>query len=319
MAVAGPNAAVLQRGARIAVLRDGRELWRSRGRFRAVGVFATVGPGAIAFSYDRYERRRSRTSLYLAPLGGHERQLASEERPLGWTRRGELLTWRFRQGFIGVYRRAVDGRLLGRAAARLRDIRFQPVSRTLLALSRSGLLERFDGVRWRRLADLGSLGFGRGVSFEPLAGGLIGVLDWNRVAVLREDGSLFASARFPARRGLDLVAGQSGLVANASGSAVAFAVTSRDRAYGGSGRESLYVLRSGDRQARALYGGRLRFAGKRWATLDWHHAWLLYATTEGKTIALDSRRPGRRVDLGRLVRRLTPPTRGGVESSWARP
>jgi hypothetical protein len=132
MAIAGPNASVVQRGGRVAVLRGGREVWRSRGRFRAVGVFATLGDRAVAFSYERYTRRRSSESLYLAPLDGREREIASDEQPLGWTPGGRLLTWRFRQGFLGLFLRRGDGSLLGRIGARLREIRFEPASRTVL-------------------------------------------------------------------------------------------------------------------------------------------------------------------------------------------
>ncbi len=322
MAVAGAGASVVQRRDRIAVLRRGHELWRSSGRFRAAGVFATLGPRALAFSYDRYGPGRARESLYLAPLGGRERKLGDNERPLGWTRSGQLLTWRYDGGFLGLDLRASDGSLLRRVGARLREARFDPAGRSVLAATRSGLLERFDGQRWRRLADLGRLGFGRQSAFEPLAGGLIGVLDRSRVAVLHRDGSVFASGRFPAGRGRLSVAGQSGLVASATGSAVAFALTSGTTGYGKGGRESLYVLRPGDRRAREVYAGRLRFAAcERWASLSWQGDWLLYATTEGKTLALDSRAPTRRVDLSGLVRRLASfdaQRRVHAQVEWAR-
>ena len=171
-------------------------------------------------------------------------------------------------------------------------------------MSRSGVLERYDG-RWQRLADLRALGFGGQASFEPLAGGLIGLLEGTHVAVLRRNGALFASAHFRPRRRAFSVAGQSGLVANAAGSAVAFAVTSGDNGNAPAGQESLYVLRAGDRSASELYSGKLRFAVcERWASLGWHGDWLLYAATEGKTLALDSRTPPRRIDLTQLVRRF---------------
>ena len=304
MAIAGPSALVVQRGGRIAVLRGGREVWRSTGRFRAAGVFATLGVRSVAFSYERYQQGRSSEDLYVAQLNGRERELASDERPLGWTASGGLLTWRFRQGFLGLYLRRADGTLLGRVGARLRELRFDPASRTVLAFSRSGVLERYDG-HWRRLADLRALGFGRQASFEPLAGGLIGVLEGTRVLVLRPDGAPFASARFHPRRQPFSVAGQSGLVANAAGSAVAFAVTGGDSGSGGIGRESLYVLQAGDRSAREVYSGPVQFAVcERWASLSWHGDWLLYAATEGKTLVLDSRDPTRRIDLTSVVHRL---------------
>ncbi len=304
MQIAGPGVPVVQRGGRIAVLRGGREVWRSTERFRAVAVFATLGRRVVGFSYERYARGRSSEVLYVAALEGREREIASDEQPLGWTSSGRLLTWRFRQGFLGLYLRGSDGSLLGRIGARLREIRFQPASRSVLALSRSGVLERYDG-RWRRLADLRALGFGRRASFEPLAGGLIGVLEGTHVAVLRRDGALFASARFRRQRGAFSVAGQSGLVANAAGSEVAFAVTRDDNGNAPAGWESLYVLRAGNSSAREVYSGRLRFAVcERWTNLGWHGDWLLYATTEGKTLALDSRTPTRRIDLTQLVRRF---------------
>jgi hypothetical protein len=304
MAIAGPSALVVQRGDRIAVLRGGREIWRSTGRFRAAGVFATLGVRSVAFSYERYQQGRSSEDLYVAQLDGRERELASDERPLGWTLGGSLLTWRFRQGFLGLYLRRADGTLLARVGARLRELRFDPASRTVLAFSRSGVLERYDG-HWRRLADLRALGFGRHSSFEPLAGGLIGVLEGTRVLVLRPDGAPFASARFHPRRKPYSVAGQSGLVANTAGSAVAFAVTSGDSGSGGIGRESLYVLQAGDRSARPVYSGPVEFAiCERWASLSWHGDWLLYAATEGKTLVLDSRDPTRRIDLTSVVQRL---------------
>src|SRR5439155_15300326 len=86
--------------------------------------------------------------------------------------------------------------------------------------------------------------------------------------------------------------------------AVAFAVTSGDGS-AGVGHESLYVLRAGDHRANEVYSGRLKFAVcERWANLRWHGDWLLYATTEGKTLALDSRPPARRIDLTWLVGRF---------------
>jgi hypothetical protein len=307
MQIAGPGAAVVQHGGRIAVLRDGREVFRSAGRFRAAGVFALVGRRAVAFSYEDYSRGDGKTAaLYVAPFLGREREVASGERPLGWTRDGKVLTWRFQAGLVGVYLRTSAGALIGRVGGRLREIRFDPSSRSVLALSRSGLLERYDG-RWQRVADLGVRGFGEAAVFEPLGGRLIGVLENGHVAVFRGGGSLFASASFPRRRTVS-VAGESGLVANASGTVVAFAVTIGDNGGGGGpGREKLYLLHAGDRRASIFHSGRLDFViCERSVNLAWNDDWLLYATPEGKTLLLDSRASGGRVDLTGLVRRLAP-------------
>jgi hypothetical protein len=62
-----------------------RQLWRSRGRFPLAYQLdaITVGRDALAFSYGW-----RRPQLYLAPLGGGERRVASGEFPLGWTAGG---------------------------------------------------------------------------------------------------------------------------------------------------------------------------------------------------------------------------------------
>ncbi|HEY3207341.1 MAG TPA: hypothetical protein VGJ58_10365 [Gaiellaceae bacterium] len=253
MLVAGGGACLVQRGGRIAVLRNGREVWRSSGRYRLIGVFAKLGPRAVAFSYDSYSRLRSKQTLLVTPLGGRERVIARNERPLGWTRGGELLTWRFRQGAVGVYLRGADGRLLRRLAARLAEIRFEARTGKLLMLSRAGVLWRHDGRRRERLADLRALGFARRPTIELVDGDLIGVLAPSRVAVLRRDGSLFASASFRPRGRRFSVAGNSGLVANPGGTAVAFTVTEGNTSYRSLGRESVYVLRAGDRRASRTY------------------------------------------------------------------
>ncbi len=298
MLVAGPGATVVQRGARIAVLRGGRAVFRSRGHFRAAGVFALIGPRAVASGYENYEPRAAE-ALYVAPLHGDEREIARGERPLGWMRSGTLLT----TCASGVCLRDSTGALLRRLRTRVREVRFEPARSSLLALSHSGVLERYD-EHWHRLRDLRTLGFGDQVSFEPLAGGLIGVLEGRHVAVLRADGSLFASAWFRPRRGAFSVAGESGLVANAAASAVAFAVTIGDNG-GGRGRESLYVLHAGDRRASKLYGAAMKFViCERWASVAWHRNWLLYATPEGRTLVLDTRGGAGRIDLSGLIHRL---------------
>ena len=68
MQIAGPGAALAERGGRIAVLRGGREVWRSTEQFRINGVFATVGPQAVAFSYDDFAPGSSGPSLFVARL-----------------------------------------------------------------------------------------------------------------------------------------------------------------------------------------------------------------------------------------------------------
>src|SRR5205823_8697520 len=117
--ISGQGAAVVQRGPRIAVVRRGRELWRSTRPLRAAGAFALVGPHAIAVGYDRTVQH---TSLFLAPLGGRERLVARDEQPLGWLRNGDLATWSYR-GSVRVRVRAPDGSLLRADGRRFRAVR----------------------------------------------------------------------------------------------------------------------------------------------------------------------------------------------------
>lgn len=317
MLIAGEGACLVQRGGRIAVVRSGRDVWRSTGRYRLNGVFAKLGPRAVAFSYEHYDQRRPTQTLLIAPLGGQERVVAHDEWPLGWIRPGELLTWRFEQGAGGVYLRSAD-RTVRRVAAGLAEIRFHPRTRTVLMLSRAGVLSRSDGRRVERLVDLPTLGFAR-PTIEVLDGGLIGVLGRYRVAVIRRDGSLFASAVVRARGRRISVAGDSGLVANRAGTAVAFTVTEGNTGYRSVGRESVYVLRAGERHASPVFSHRLRFAlCERWTVLSWHDDWLLYAATEGRTMAVDASRPDRRVDLTAVAQRLGRRSEGKlVRVRWA--
>jgi hypothetical protein len=156
---------------------------------------------------------------------------------------------------------------------------------------------------------------------EPLAGGLIGLTAPHRVAILRADGSLFASASFPRGRRWN-AAGNSGLVADASGRAVALTLTEGDTGYASRGAEWLLLLREGDRRPRVLHREQLRFAVcERWTTLAWHRGWLLYSSTEGRTLAVDTSR-GRVVELTPLVARLPSARPNGehkveLEARWA--
>jgi hypothetical protein len=297
--VAGDGAPVLQRGHRVVVLRHGRTVFQSRGRFRAAAVFATIGATAVAFAYERFTKSGEQTDLYLAAFGRHEHRLAVDEHPLGWTRSGNLLTWRYRHG---VYLRGPSGGLLGRIIGPTREIRYDQTTHTLLAISRRGLLERYRDERWSPVANLLALGLDRRASFERLAGGLIGLLDGTRVSVLRQDGSVFASARF---RSGD-VAGESGLVANPTGTAAAFVVT-HGRAAQRRGYQSVQLLRAGDQHATTLHSGAISGAlCVRWATLAWHDNWLLYSVTGGKTLLLHAGADAKSLDLSTLVHRLVP-------------
>jgi hypothetical protein len=303
-------------GGRLTANRGAHRLWRSSRRYpRLFDVrSAAVGAGSVAFTY--------RSRLFVA-AGGYravERLVAHDEWPLGWTDDGLLFTSRGQGGGGEVRLRAPDGTLLA-SHSRRRAVRYDTASETILAVTPDGRVERIDGSRTTSLARLRDLGMPAGSWLEPLAGGLIGISTQRRVAILRADGSLFASARFPNGRRWN-AAGNSGLVASADGDAAALTLTEGNTGYASRGAEWLLALREGDRVARALHREPLRFAVcERWASLAWHGPWLLYSGTEGRTLALDTT-ARRLVALTPLVAGLpgaTPNGEGKVElqARWA--
>ena len=299
------------RGGRLEANRGPERLWRSKRRYPRLFDLrsAAADRGAVAFTYG---------SRLLVAAGGPrpvERPVARGERPLGWSRGGLLFTSRGPAEGGDVRLRARDGSLLGVLQQRPRAFRFDRVTQTVLAVTRDGRLERLDGRHRTVLAALRALGMPTTAWLEPLAGGLIGITATARVAILREDGSLFASASFPPGRRWS-AAGNSGLVVDPDGRTVALTLTEGNTGYASDGAEWLLVLREGDRIARALHRESLTFAlCERWATLAWRDGWLLYSTTEGRTLALDTTRH-HVVDLSRLVARLPgarPDAEGKVE------
>lgn len=287
------------RGGRLEVNRGGQRVWHSARRYPRLFQLegAAVDSSAVAFTYA--------SRLFVA-AGGHlavERPVARNERPLGWSRDGLLFTSRMRGEGGDVRLRGPEGAFISVVEPRPRAVRFDPVTRALLMVNRYGRVARFDGRNTTELADLRRLGMPVTSWIEPLAGGLIGVTASRRVAILRADGSLFASARFPPGRRWSAAA-NSGLVADPNGQVVALTLTEGNTGYASDGAEWLLVLREGDRVARVLHREPLKFAVcERWTTLAWQDRWLLYASTEGRTLALDTGR-GRVVDLSRLVARL---------------
>jgi hypothetical protein len=287
------------RAGRLELSRGAERIWRSTARYARPFMLegAAVGDRAVAFAY--------RSRLFVATGGDRavERPVARNERPLGWTRDGLLVTSRVREEGGDVRVREGNGSLVAVVEARPHSLRFDRATQTVLMVNRYGRVARFDGRSANELVALHRLGMPVTSSIEPLAGGLIGVVAARRVAILRADGSLFASARFPPGRRWS-AAGNSGLVADPEGRAVALTLTEGNTGYASDGAEWLLVLREGDRVARVLHREVLTFAVcERWTTLAWHDRWLLYSSTEGRTLALDTARR-RLVDLTPFVARL---------------
>jgi hypothetical protein len=276
-----------------------QQLWRSHRTYphtypANIGV-VVLGRHELAFSYYRGRR----PLLYLARYGAGERALTGGETPLVFLRSGEFVTWRDRSGALVL--RTASGRverlIAPHAANPLVDrhgtILFRVADRLLV----------FDGHRVRSLASLRSLGLTGQPLIEPL-GRLVAVRNERLLVVLDLDGRRLASTRLPQRRRrADTVS--SPVVANSTGTAVAFAATRGNTANGSRGRETVYLLRAGEHQARPLYSERLQFKGcERAANLAWHDHWLLYSTSEEHAALIDSSLQARPVELSNLIARL---------------
>ena len=290
-----------------------QRLWRSRGRFASgydVGA-VTIGPHALAFSFGNPAR------LFVAGLGSAEREVADGEYPLGWTRGGDLFTHTTGGGKLRL--RHANGDLAGTLPGKVLGYTFDRVNGEVVFVQ-NGRVLRTDGSKTIGVAGLARLGLARRPEIDPL-GRLLGLRDRRRIAVLRRDGSLFASTALPRRR-TRVDGASSALVASPDGRSVAFTLTRGNTAYGSRGGETVYLLRAGMRRAAHLHTEHMRFAiCERGADLAWHGHWLLYAASEGNVVVLDSRGHRRALDLTRTVLRL-PGSHGGeghanVSVSWA--
>jgi len=278
--------------------RGGVRLWRSSRRYlRLFDLQGTaVGANAVAYIY--------RSRLFVATRRTAERIVGRNERPIGWSRHGLFFTRRgLGDGGGDVLLRANDGTFLAVVQRKARVVGFDAVTQTLLTVTRDARVERFDGRSTTSLMRLRDLQLPVWTWAEPLTGGLIGLTAKRRVAILRANGSLFASASFPRGRRCN-AAGNSGLVADPSGRAVALTLTEGNTGYASRGAEWVLLVREGDRAVRVRHRERLRFAVcERWTTLEWHGRWLLYSSTEGRAVAVDTSRR-RVIDLTSFVSRL---------------
>jgi hypothetical protein len=290
----------VQRDGRLAVERRGEILWRSSDRYRLYGTAdyleATALSGrAVAFSFNH-------SALYVARFGEPERIVARGEHPLLWAR-GGLLTYRWSREGTSFFVRASDGRLLRRLATHVESFAVDRGRRSLLFVTPSGLLARADGERLELLADVGALA---NPGVELADGGLITVFSdgGKRVLVLDSDGQRFASAtvaRYP-----------SAVSVSPDGGAIAFVVTrwSGDDALGAD--EVVVLSRGGSAAVRIYARDHHGSPCGRTAALTWRGDDLLYWTSEGAVVVLDSRGERPAVDLTATAAGLP-----GVRPEWA--
>lgn len=288
---------------RLVIGRGMKELWRSQGTFpgpRKGDVDAVaIGGAELAFSFSLYRGRTS--SLYVARYGQPERLIAHDEIPLTFTGSDELvtshITRRGRWGALAL--RTGEGSLSRRLAVRAIDPRVDHAGKVVLFRSARRLLI-FDGERVRRIASLRELGMTGIPMVEPL-GQMVAVHDRRRLVVLEYSGAVFASTALPKRpKRADGVS--SPVVVNADRSAVAFTATKGNTAYASSGRETVYVLAAGERQARPLLSMKLTFkVCERMSWLAWQGRWLLYADSEQRAAVVDTSGASAPIELSDVI------------------
>ena len=154
-----------------------------------------------------------------------------------------------------------------------------------------------DNAHVRRLASLNSLGMSSNTFLQPL-GTAVELLDDRRLAVVRPNGSLFASTQV---RSIDRIS--SSLAIDPEANVIAFTgltgPTKRPNA------ENVYLLRAGSHAAVAVHHEPGSFNGcAQSASIQWHRNWLLYSNNDDNLAAIDTHRGDRAIELNGTVRRL---------------
>ena len=287
----------------LVVGRGHRALWRSRlqvpSRWR-LGVIA-AGTQAVAFQFEH--------KLYVAGLEGTERPVAHRELPVGWTAAG-LYTYSYKARALLL--RSESGRLVKVIA---RHATNYSVASGSLYFFKSGVLWSAHGARIERLASLKRLGLSTNSWLEPL-GRFLEVQDGDRLVVLRDDGSVFASSRLPPGRETDVSLVGFPSISTRVG-AVAFATVTDQSASRAVGTETVYVLRSGEQEATPVHSEHGSFGGcARWVDLQWHGTRLLYSSNQGNLAVIDSSGARRAIELTTFVRRLSN-AQDGFSAYWS--
>jgi len=288
---------------RLVVGRGQQALWRSDLRVPSrwrLGVIA-AGAHAVAFQFEH--------KLYVAPLGGTEHPVARRELPLGWTAAG-LYTYAYRGSRLLL--RSDSGRLVKVIASRATN--YNVANGSLFFLT-DGVVWSAHGARVTRLASLKGLSLSTNSWLQPL-GRFLELEDNNHLVLLRDDGSVFAATRLPPGRETDVNLVGSPAVSPRVG-AVGFATVTDQSANRAVGTETVYVLRSGAREATPVHSERGSFGGcARWVTLQWHGTRLLYSSNQGNLAVIDTGPAHRAVELTTFVRRLTN-TQDGFSAYWS--
>lgn len=276
---------ILRRGY-LVVGRGKRILWRSHEQLAAkrLGVIA-AGRDAVAF------QRQHR--LYIASYSGAARPVAPRELPLGWTT-GGLYTYSYprRELLLRDEHGALE-KVISRHAS---QYEFDVESGRLYFIS-LGQLMSADSAHVRRLSSLNSLGMSPNTFVQPL-GRVVELLDDRRLAVVRPNGSLFASTQV---RTLDRITSSPTIAPDAS--AIAFTGLTGPTKHPNA--ENVYLLGAGEHAAVAVHHEPGSFNGcAQSASIQWHRNWLLYSNNDGNLAAIDTNHDHHAIELNGTVHRL---------------
>ena len=271
-----------QRG-RVVVVRRGSLVWQSQLRFHRppdyIDGVAARGR-ELAFSVWGH-------GLYLARLPAAEVKIGRDPRetPLAWTRPGVLVTARRRD----LIMRSETGAALRHVP--VRGSLYDPRSGTYLLETRTGWLERTDGLRTWRLARLGRRL--AAAALDNLPGGRIALLGRGRVLFLSTTGRRLASASF--RRGRIIIA----TAAEAPGGhAYAFVVTHQPHPDRG-GTDDIKVVHRGRHAAHTVAAVHVTLRGCAFGAFlfHWHGHWLHYRNGDHRLLAIDTTGSHTPIDL----------------------
>jgi hypothetical protein len=293
-----PNTWVAHPRGHLAVYRNGRLLWQSRLAHGTDDV--AVDENTIAFSV---EGPRTPESLWIAHVGQREREIRWDEEPVAWTA-GGLVT----QAGDEIRVRAPSGKLI-RIVDRGHGPVYDAADRTVLFISRSGVLERTDGTRVWRLAR----GFRSSSWVSLLDNRVLDVSTGRRSVFLRTNG-----ARLRVAVPLDEPSAvMGGVVALPNARGIVYVV---NRARNGSspGVNAVYVARPGLRR-RLLFVRRVpRLSCGETAGLSYGAGRILYVDEQGPMAFLDPNGRARPVDVTAALRVLQPrqATRAQLTADW---
>jgi hypothetical protein len=289
------------RAGRFFLLRHKRLVWRSRNLYPNDGGSIAFGPHAFAFaSYHR--------GVFLTNLDGPERLVVPGRGlfPYDFDSAGQLIVGA--PGRIDLI--APSGAVLRRYRYRVRNgFAFDERTDILFFVTRDGTLATARGTSMRLANPLPDVD---GTISVDQRGPLI-FAGGHGITITRRNGALVARASWARSR---RVASDSGVSVSSNRRAFAFRLTD---AHPGarSSRATVYVLRAGANKAQAIYRHRLGPSGCAvGASLNWHGRFLLYSSTDGRKVVLDTA-DNHVIDLTRLARGLPHRNQGETAAlSW---